>query len=391
MSTPLPTQLRVLRSIAEVGRDAWDALLDDEATPFLRWHWLEALESSGCTGEGTGWHPHHLTLWRGSRLIAAAPAYLKDDSHGEFVFDWSWATAAERVGVSYYPKLVLAVPYTPASGRRVLVAPAEDRETRTKELYRLALDLARASSLSSVHVLFPTAEEAAWLGEVGWAIRLGVQYHWRSAGEQCEADFLARFTSRRRGQLRREMRAVAEQGIELAVLRGEGLREITGETLFQLYASTVDRHPFGQRYLTPGFFSRLLATCPEILELVEARREGVRIAGALNVASPSVLYGRYWGSFEDFPFLHFNVCLYEGVRQAIERGLTRFEPGAGGEHKLTRGFLPEITFSAHQVFHPALDQAVRTFLAHERAAIHQGLPQWRAETGLRDARARRMS
>lgn len=392
MSQPLPPQLRVLRSIDEVGREAWDALLDGEATPFMRWHWLEALEHGGCTGGRSGWHPHHLTLWRGSRLVAAAPAYLKDDSHGEFVFDWSWATAAERLGLAYYPKLVLAVPFTPATGRRVLVAPGEDRAARTKELAGLALELARSASLSSVHVLFPTEEEAGWLEEAGWALRLGVQYHWRSSGERNQEEFLARFTSRRRTQLRREMKAPAAQGIELGVLRGEALREaVSGEELFALYASTVDRHPFGQRYLTAPFYSRLLANCPDLLELVEARREGVRIAGALNVSSPSALYGRYWGAFTEVPFLHFNVCLYEGVRQAIARGLSRFEPGAGGEHKLTRGFLPQLTFSAHQVFHSTLDHAVRTFLAHERAAIEQGLPEWRAETGLRDARPRRMS
>ena len=384
MSQSLPTQLRVHRSIAEVPESAWNALVDAEAAPFLEWGWLEALESSGSVSSRTGWEPRHLTLWRGNRLVAAAPAYAKSDSNGEFVFDFSWATASERVGIPYYPKLVVAAPLTPATGRRFLVLPGEDRAGRVLELARGALELAHAEDLSSVHVLFPTAEEAAAIEPLGFAVRHGVQYHFLNAGYRTPDDVLQRFNAKRRHQLRRERRAPAEQGIEIRVLRGEALGEADPKESFRLYRSTVVKFAWGRQYLTPAFFTRVLERFRHRVELVQARRGERVLAQAFNVASDQVLYGRYWGCFEEHPFLHFNVCLYAGMDEVIRRGLVRFEPGAGGEHKLVRGFTPSLTYSAHALFHPALDRAVREFLAHERAAIASGMPSWRAETGFKD-------
>ena len=384
MSQSLPTQLRVHRSIAEVPESAWNALVDAEAAPFLEWGWLEALESSGSVSSRTGWEPRHLTLWRGNRLVAAAPAYAKSDSNGEFVFDFSWATASERVGIPYYPKLVVAAPLTPATGRRFLVLPGEDRAGRVLELARGALELAHAEDLSSVHVLFPTAEEAAAIEPLGFAVRHGVQYHFLNAGYRTPDDVLQRFNAKRRHQLRRERRAPAEQGIEIRVLRGEALGEADPKESFRLYRSTVVKFPWGRQYLTPAFFTRVLERFRHRVELVQARRGERVLAQAFNVASDQVLYGRYWGCFEEVPFLHFNVCLYAGMDETVRRGLLRFEPGAGGEHKLVRGFTPSLTYSAHALFHPALDRAVREFLAHERAAIASGIPSWRAETGFKD-------
>jgi uncharacterized protein len=394
MSAPLPLTLRVHRAIQDVPQAAWDALLDESAQPFLEWAFLAALEDTGCVAPAAGWHPRHLTLWRGPHLVAAAPAYLKDDSHGEFVFDFSWAAAAERVGVRYYPKLVLAVPFTPATGRRVLVAPGEDRPAREEALYAGALEYAQAQGLSGVHVHFPTAEEAGRLERCGFALRLGVQYHWRNAGYASPEDFLARFHAKRRNQLRRELRAPEAQGLSLRCLRGDGLSSVDPALLFRLYASTVDRYGLGPRSLNEPFFRRMLEGFSHRVECVEARAlsDGRLVAGAFNLAGPRVLYGRYWGNLEApgaHPFLHFNVCLYAPVREAIERGLERFEPGAGGEHKLTRGFEPQLTYSAHRLFHAGLDRAVRAFLLHEQAAVRQGLPQWQAETGLKPAPATR--
>jgi predicted N-acyltransferase len=383
MSTPLPLQLRIHESISDIPREAWDSLLDEESIPFLEWHWLDALEGSGSVSPSTGWHARHLTLWRGSKLVAAAPAYVKDHSHGEFVFDWSWASAAERIGLRYYPKLILAVPMTPATSRRVLVARGEDEAARRRELLLGALEYARSEDLSSIHVLFPSQSECATLEELGFCIRFGVQYHWRNQSYSTYEDYLARFNSKRRNQLRRERRAASGQGITLRTLRGEELAGADPAEVFRLYCSTVDKHVWGYRNLRASFFDRVLSSLRERVELVEARRGDRLIAGAFNIASPTALYGRYWGCFEEHPFLHFNVCLYHSIDECIRRRLTRFEPGAGGEHKLVRGFEPSLTYSGHWVFHPGLDKAVRSFLSHERAAIAKGLPSWRLETGFK--------
>jgi uncharacterized protein len=386
MSETLPTQVKLLESVRDVPQGAWDALVDAEGAPFLEWAWLHALESSGSVRPGTGWRPRHLTLWRGNHLVAAAPAYLKDDSHGEFVFDWSWATAAERVGLRYYPKLIVAAPLTPATGRRILVAPGEDAEARTADLIRAAVEYARSEGLSSLHVLFPTEREAGLLERLGFGIRHGVQYHFLNEAYRSFDDVLARFTSKRRNQIRRERRATAEHGIELRTLRGDALSSVDPDELYRLYASTVDKFVWGRRYLTPEFFARVLERFRHRVEVVQALRGGRVIAGAFNVAGPEALYGRYWGCFEEVPFLHFDVCVYRGMEETVGKGLQRFEPGAGGEHKLVRGFLPRITYSAHWIFHGPLDRAVREFLGHERTAIAQGLPAWRAETGFKSAR-----
>ncbi len=384
MSTQLPSQLRVHRAIREIPREAWDALVPPEGVPFLEWQWIEALEESGSVAPESGWHPHHLTLWQGNRLVAAAPAYLKDDSYGEFVYDFSWASASERIGVPYYPKLVLAVPLTPATGPRFLVAADQDRKQRQRELIQGALELARSANVSSVHVLFPQQAELPELEAAGAAVRLGVQYHWQNHGYATFDDFLQRFNSKRRHQLRRERRAVDDQGITLGMRTGSELSGEDPQLLFRLYCSTVDKYMWGRRHLKPGFFERTLKSFSHRLQLVEARKDGRLVAGAVNVAGDKVLYGRYWGSFEEHPFLHFNVCQYYPVEQSIRQGRVRFEPGAGGEHKLVRGFEPALTYSAHFIFHPMLDKAVRNFLEVETQAIRDGLPLWRAETGLKD-------
>jgi predicted N-acyltransferase len=308
---------------------------------------------------------------------------LKDDSHGEFVFDWNWATSAERRGLAYYPKLVVASPFTPATGRRLLVAQGEDRPARERELLSGLLGYARSERLSSVHVLFHTEAETRVLEEAGFAIRHGVQYQWRNEGYRDFEDFLGRFHSRRRNQIHRERQAIERQGITLRTLRGEELASVDPQEVYALYRSTVARFVWGRQHLTEDFFRRILGSFRHRLELVEARKGGRRVAGALNLATAQVLYGRYWGCFEELPFLHFNACQYFPVEESIQRGRTRFEPGAGGEHKLVRGFEPALTWSAHRVFDRELDGEVRHFLEAERTAIQQGLPKWRRETGFK--------
>lgn len=375
--------LRVVDSMAAIPKEAWDRLLDPEALPFLEWSWLEAFEHAGCVGEGTGWEPRHLTLWRGETLVAAAPAYAKTGSHGEFVFDWEWASAAEQLGVRYYPKLLVAVPMTPATGRRILVAPGEDRRDMEKAILAGAVEYAREARLSSVHILFPTEAEARSMEEAGYAIRLGMQFHWQNEGFGTYDEFLARFASKRRNQMKRERRAAGEQGIEVRTRRGEELSPDDAGLVFRLYATNVDRHLYGGRYLNSAFFRRVLDRFRGRVELVEARRAGRTIAGAFNVASPTALYGRYWGCLEEHPFLHFHVCLYHSIDECISRGISRFEGGAGGQHKVGRGFAPSVTRSAHWIFHPGLDRAVRGFLAREAAAVEASIPAWRERTGMR--------
>lgn len=387
-TTDRALRFRVVDDIGTIPEGSWDALLDGACTPFQKHAWLHALEREGCATGDTGWHPMHLTLWRGDALVAAAPAYLREDSQGEFVFDHGWANAAHRAGVRYYPKLTLSVPFTPATGRRFLVAPNEDRAALTRALCDEAVRIARAEKLSSVHVLFPLEDEADVAGAAGAMTRLGVQFHWDNPGYETYDDFLARFDSKRRHQLRREARAASQQNITLRTRRGDALGGSDAALAYKLYLSTVEKFAWGRRYLNEGFFRRVLRELGEHMELVEALQGDRVVAGAINVASPTHLYGRYWGCLEEFPFLHFNVCYYHSIGECIARGLKRFEGGAGGEHKVTRGFEPSVTRSSHWVFHPGLDRAVRDFVGRERAAIEAELPSMCAVAGMKPFAAR---
>ncbi len=377
--------LRIVGAISEIPAARWDMLVLHEAalaTPFVRHAFLDALEASGSVAPGTGWRPRHLTLWRGSRLVAAAPAYQKGDSDGDFSRDWEWAAAADRAGVAYYPKLVLTVPFTPATGRRVLVAPGEDRGAATRAILEGARRLAGEEGLGSVHVLFPHEGETRALEEAGLALRVDFQYHWTNAGYRSPDEFLARFGSKRRNAIKRERAAPARQGITIRTVRGEELAADPGtwaRAMFDLHRRSVDQMPWGMRWVNRGFYQRLLAAMPDAVEIVEARRAGELVAAAFNLASASRLYGRYWGCREDHAFLHFNVCLYHSIDECIRRGLRAFEGGAGGEHKLARGFEPALTHSAHLVLDSRLDGPLRRHLAREVRERTSALERWRAQ------------
>ncbi len=376
-------RLRVLDSVAEVPARDWDALFAHEpvlASPFVRHTWLSALEESGAASPRTGWVARHLTLWRGGRLLVAAPAWVKGGSDGDFSRDWHWADAAMGAGIPYYPKLVLGVPFTPATGRRVLVAPGEGRAPLVERLVREALDLCRRERVRSVHALFPGEEEARELEAAGLALRLDFQYHWRNEGYRTFDDFLARFPSKRRTAIRRERAAPPRQGIAIRTVRGEELRRgisARASQILALHRATVDRMPWGRRWVGQGFYERVLTSMPDAIEVVEGRREGRLIAMAFNVASPERLYGRYWGCSEDLPFLHFNVCLYHSIEECIHLGVRVFEGGAGGDHKLARGFDPAETWSAHSFLDPRLDAPIRRALAEELRERRQALRLWR--------------
>jgi len=376
-------RLQVLDSIASVPREAWDALLDEAATPFVRWDFLEALEATKCASPRSGWVPRHLAAYRDGQLVAAAPAYVRTGSDGDFSRDWGWASAASRAGLSYYPKLAVTVPFTPCTGRRILVARGEDRERSVAAIAGLARDLCRREQLGSLQVLFPLAGEADELERAGLALRIDHQFHWQNDGYRTFDEFLARFRSKDRNAIKREMRAPAEQGIEIRTVRGEELRARSAEVAREAHAlhrATIDKLMWGRGWLNQAFYERVFSRLPEHVEMVEARKDGRLVAGAFNVVSTDRLFGRYWGAFEEHPFLHFNVCLYHSIRDCIARGLRAFEGGAGGEHKLSRGFLPAETFSAHAFSDPRLDRAMREALGTELDERRTALAQWLSES-----------
>ena len=375
--------VQILDGLSQVSAESWDALLDAGATPFMRHGFLESLESSRCAAPRAGWTPRHLTLWRAGQLIAAAPAYVKNDSDGDFARDWDWASAAARAGIDYYPKLVLTVPFTPCTGKRLLVRPGESRARCIAQLLAAARELCVEEGLSSLHVLFPDESEAQELEAAGLALRCSFQFHWRNEGYRTPEEFLSRFSSKRRNMVRRERAAPEKQGIELHTIRGDELRARTREcadNAYDLHRSTVDKLMWGKRWLNQDFYRRVFAALPEHVELVEARKGGKLIAGAFNVSSATRLYGRYWGCFEEHPFLHFNVCLYHSLDDCIARGLQVFEGGAGGEHKLGRGFLPALTWSGHLFLDARLDSAVRDHLRAETVERQRNIERFVSES-----------
>lgn len=375
--------VRGLSTFNDVRPAEWDALLSPRSTPFLRHAWLHALEQSRCASPRTGWTPRHLVLRRRGRLVAAAPAWSKEDNDGDFARDWDLGAAAARAGMPYYPKLALTVPFTPCTGERILVAPGEERADCVAELLAAARALCRAEGFPTLQALFTDPASTAELEANALAPRASFQFHWRNDGYGSMDDFLARFNSKRRHMLKREMAAPGEQRISIRTVRGEELardRSRWASLAHALHRSTVDKLMWGRRWLNEDFYQRIFAAMPDALELVVAERAGEVIAGAFNVASATRLYGRYWGSFEDHPFLHFNVCYYHSIKECIARGVAVFEGGAGGEHKLARGFLPELTASAHLFFDARLDRGVREHLLRETPERVASIARYNAES-----------
>lgn len=361
--------LRVLPRIDEIPRETWDGMLRPGASPFMEHTWLSCLEEAGCVGGSTGWIPHHFALYDGDELIAAAPAYLKLNSEGEFVFDWSWADLAARMGIEYYPKLIVAVPFTPATGDRVLVAAKRDRKKTIITFAKALQQVTSEAGISSAHVLFPREDEAQAFEAAGFAVRFGVQYHFRNAGFRNYEDFLASLPQKKRTQIRRERKQPAMDGMTIETLRPEEYTPEVARKMHALYLTTVDKYFYGRRYLNERFFELLAERFSHRLAWVVARKDDAIVASAFNVKKDDTLYGRYWGTDVEARFLHFNVCYYYGVDEAIREGLKTFNPGAGGEHKRVRGFAPTITHSAHHIVDPRFRGIVERFLEREREAI----------------------
>jgi predicted N-acyltransferase len=350
-----------LPSITAVDAPSWNRLAHDN--PFLKHEFLVALERSGCIGGTTPWQPAYLVARDEHGLAGAMPLYLKHDSHGEFVFDWGWADAFERTGRSYYPKLVAAIPFTPATGARLMLRPDTDSALGAR-LLAAARVLAHELEASSLHVLFPTEPERVLLEGSGFVTRKSCQFHWANDGYADFGEFLERFSSEKRKKAKRERRRVAEAGIEFQHLRGDEPTPADWDAIFEFYSRTFWRRG-RPPYLNREFFAEIATTMPSNLVIILARHQGQPIASAICFRSDSTLYGRYWGSLADFHSLHFETCYYQGIDYCIRERLQRFEPGTQGEHKVARGFTPQPTWSCHWLKDPAFHSAVADFLRRE--------------------------
>jgi uncharacterized protein len=391
--------VRIASSIGEAEPAEWDACADCDLTaelkptrennlssrenklspelstrghvsnPFVSHEFLLSLEDSKSVGGRSGWQPRHLLAEDPSgRLLGAVPCYVKSHSQGEYVFDHGWAEAFERAGGEYYPKLQVAVPFTPVTGPRLLVRPSPFDDAVRGALADALAEVTAENELSSAHVTFLTEHEWRVLGDRGWLQRTDRQFHWINAGYATFDDFLAALSSRKRKAIRRERKDALAPGIEVRWLTGADLTEDVWDAFFAFYMETGSRK-WGRPYLTRSFFSTVGETMRDRILLVMARRAGRWIAGAINFIGRDAIYGRNWGAIEQHPFLHFELCYYQAIDYAIRHGLKRVEAGAQGEHKLMRGYLPATTYSAHFIANPALKRAIAEYLARERACV----------------------
>ena len=357
--------VRIGSGVADFDRDQWDACAGTN-NPFISWDFLSALERSGSVGEGTGWQPLPIVIdGPDGRIAAAAPAYGKSHSQGEYVFDHSWADAWERAGGRYYPKIQIAAPFSPVPGPRLLLRD----EAQAPALIAGIEMLVERNSLSSAHATFVSPEQVALFEAAGWLIREDSQFHWTNRGYGGFADFLADLSSEKRKNIRKE-RARAVEGLEIVHLTGSDLTEAHWDIFWEFYQDTGARK-WGQPYLTRAFFSILGETMADRTLLILALRDGQPIAGALNLIGGDTLYGRYWGCTQDVPNLHFELCYYQAIDAAIARGLHKVEAGAQGGHKLARGYAPEPTFSAHYLPNAGFRRAVADFLTAEREGVQR--------------------
>ena len=387
--------LRIANSIGDIAADAWDACanpglslvadrsseskrcrskahppkLETAYNPFISHSFLASLESSESVRARAGWQPMHLLVTDDEgTLVGAVPCYMKSHSRGEYVFDHGWAEAYERAGGAYYPKLQVAVPFTPATGRRLLARPGPQSEAIRGALADALIDVCRRTSASSVHVTFPTEPEWDLLGGRGYLKRTHQQFHWENAGYASFSNFLDALSSRKRKTIRREREEALANGVTVHWLTGSDLTESVWDHFFEFYMETGSRK-WGRPYLTRAFYSVVGQKMADRILLVMAKRNGRWIAGAINFIGSDTLFGRHWGAIEYHPFLHFELCYYQAIEYAIAHKLACVEAGAQGEHKISRGYLPKVTYSAHHIADPGLRRAIDDFLQRERAYV----------------------
>ncbi len=364
----------IVGAIKEIKADEWNALAGADY-PFIRYEFLSALETHQCVGERFGWIPQHITLRDNSnKLIGAVPLYLKDNSYGEFVFDWSWADAYHRSGVEYYPKLVVAMPYTPATGPRLLVSNRQDYQLIADKLIAASLQHTKALKVSSLHWLFTNEQDTRQLEQNGFMQRLGCQFHWSNKEHESFEQYLQTLTRGKRKNINRERRQVREANVQLEILDGYQATEQHWQTFHRYYESTFMKLG-GYATLSADFFQEVASTMPDSIMLVMARLDNHYIAAALSFRGTDTLYGRHWGCEKEINSLHFEACYYQGIEYCINHGLKFFEPGAQGEHKIARGFLPTPTYSAHWIADPMFNRAIAEFLQHETLGMHKYIEQ----------------
>ena len=352
-------------SIAEINAEEWNKLLSD-LNPFIRHEFLAALENHQCVGEEFGWFPYHLAVRNSNKtLLGACPLYIKTNSYGEFVFDWSWASAYERAGLNYYPKMVCSSPYNPVTGARLLTQDDRIKSLMIQQIIKVAEKL----NMSGMHWLFTNEEETQFCKHNQLQLRLGCQYHWQNHDYASFDDFLSTFISRKRKKVKRERRMVTEQNISIEVIHGNEANEQLIELAHQFYTDTFDRK-HGIPTLNANFFKEICQTMGDQIVFMFARLDNDYIACAITLRDNHSLYGRFWGCKQDFHSLHFETCFYQGIEYCIANKLQRFEPGAQGEHKITRGFLPTKTWSAHWINESQFRNAIYTFCQNEQRAMH---------------------
>ena len=371
--------IKVVKSISELDREEWNSCaifysadgLDKIEDPFISYDFLDALEKSKSVGENTGWLPYHLAAIRKNKLIGAVPLYLKSNSQGEYIFDYNWAHAFERAGGRYYPKLQISVPFTPVTGRRLLVSKNAPSHTASL-LLQSAIELCKKNKLSSLHTTFCSKQEFELGQKLGMLGRVSQQFHWLNNGYGNFGDFLKALSSRKRKNINKERLKANNFGGEIEILTGSEIKKDHWDYFWKFYQDTGMKK-WGTPYLTRQFFDQIHETMRSKILLILAKKEGNYIAGALNFIGSDTLFGRYWGCIEDYPFLHFEVCYYRAIEFAIAHGLKKVEAGAQGEHKLARGYVPTETFSLHWIAEKGFSKAVEEYLISEKDAVKRDI------------------
>ncbi len=364
-------QVSFIESIADVDLRQWNGVAGTDY-PFTRYEFLQALEISKATDRESGWQPQHALVYDGDELVAVMPLYLKYHSYGEYVFDWSWADAYQRHGFSYYPKILSAIPFTPATGPRLCIKPGQNADVIYPVMAEALLEHANAINASSIHILFPPAGAKQQFEQLKFKPRLGSQYHWFNEGFNNFDDFLDTFSSRKRKNLKKERRKVEQQNLQLEIIEGPNISPKIWQRFYYFYQLTYAKRSGHGGYLNQEFFELIATTMAEHIVLVLAydlNKEGEAIAGAINFKDSNTLYGRYWGCIVEYEFLHFEACYYQGIEYCIDKGLQRFDPGAQGEHKIQRGFTPIETWSNHWIAEPAFAAAIDDFIEQDNRSM----------------------